>query len=475
MYLTIIFLFISPILLSLLFLLRKHLSHFSYPNLPPGNAGFPFIGESFSFLSAGRKGHPEKFITDRVHRFSSSVGIFKTHIFGTPTAVVMGASGNKFLFTNENKLVVSWWPESVKKIFPSTVKMNINEGSKKLRTLVTPFLKPEALRRYVGIMDEIASRHFETEWANQDQLIVFPLTKKFTFSIACRLLLSMDDPERVRKLEEPFRMVIVGMFSVPIDLPGTRFSRAIKASRLIRKEVIAIMRMRKEELKARKASAEHDILSHLLMSIGETKDEDVADKIIGLLVGGYDTASIVCTFVVHYLAEYPHVYEHVLQEQKEILKGKQEKEGLRWEDIEKMRFSWNVACEVMRMVPPISGTFREAIDHFSFKGFYIPKGWKLYWSANATHKNPDYFPEPEKFEPNRFEGSGPRPYTYVPFGGGPKMCPGKEYARLEILIFIHHLVKRFKWEKVFPKETKIVFDPLPVPAKGLPIRIFPQS
>jgi len=55
------------------------------------------------------------------------------------------------------------------------------------------------------------------------------------------------------------------------------------------------------------------------------------------------------------------------------------------------------------------------------------------------------------------------------------MCPGKEYARLEILIFMHNLVSRFKWEKVFPNENKIVVDPLPIPDKGLPIRIFPQS
>ena len=97
---------------------------------------------------------------------------------------------------------------------------------------------------------------------------------------------------------------------------------------------------------------------------------------------------------------------------------------------------------------------------------------QIYWSAHSTHKNPEYFPDPYKFNPSRFEGTGPAPYTFVPFGGGPRMCPGKEYARLEILVFVHNLVKRYKWEKLIPDE-KIVVNPMPVPEKGLPIRLFP--
>ncbi|KAM7480839.1 hypothetical protein LguiB_005422 [Lonicera macranthoides] len=75
-------------------------------------------------------------------------------------------------------------------------------------------------------------------------------------------------------------------------------------------------------------------------------------------------------------------------------------------------------------------------------------------------------------DPSRFYGSGPAPYTFVPFNCGPRMCPGKEYAQLEILMFMQHLVKSFKWEKVIPEE-KIILNPMPIPEKGLPVRLYP--
>ncbi|CAL5418144.1 unnamed protein product [Camellia sinensis] len=137
-----------------------------------------------------------------------------------------------------------------------------------------------------------------------------------------------------------------------------------------------------------------------------------------------------------------------------------------------MKLSWNVACEVLRLAPPVQGAFRDVLTDFMYEGFYIPKGWKIYWSMHSTHKNPEYFWEPYKFDPSRFDGRGPAPYTFVPFGGGPRMCPGKEYARLEILVFMHNLVKRIKWEKLI-SDKKIVVNPMPIPEKGLPIQLFP--
>ncbi|KAF8398589.1 hypothetical protein HHK36_017520 [Tetracentron sinense] len=142
-------------------------------------------------------------------------------------------------------------------------------------------------------------------------------------------------------------------------------------------------------------------------------------------------------------------------------------ELLNWEYIQKMQYSWNVTTEVMRLAPPLT-------TDFIYEGFTIPKKWKLHWSTSTTHMNPDYFLDPEKFNPSRFEGDGPRPYTFIPFGRGPRMCPGKEFARLEILVFLHNVVNRFKWELVFSDE-KINIDPMPVPVKGLPIRLQPHK
>ncbi|KAJ1382116.1 Cytochrome P450 [Sesbania bispinosa] len=81
----------------------------------------------------------------------------------------------------------------------------------------------------------------------------------------------------------------------------------------------------------------------------------------------------------------------------EIAKSKSPGELLNWHDIEKMNYSWNIACEVMRLSPPLQGAFREVMNDFIFNGFSIPKGWKVYWSAGSTHRNPECFPEPENF------------------------------------------------------------------------------
>lgn len=86
---------------------------------------------------------------------------------------------------------------------------------------------------------------------------------------------------------------------------------------------------------------------------------------------------------------------------------------------------------------------------------------QIHWVAHATHKNPEYFPNPDKFDPARFEGDGVH------------MCPGSEYARQAILVFLHNVVTEFRWEKVIPDE-KVLQYPFPRRAHGLPVHLHPH-
>ncbi|PRQ58081.1 putative cytochrome P450 [Rosa chinensis] len=464
--------FVSFLAISLLVLFYRHRSQFTSNNLPPGNVGYPVIGETYEFVSSGQKGHPEKFILDRVNKHSSQV--FKTSLIGERTAFFCGTACNKFLFSNENKLVKVWFPSCVDKIFPSSTGSAAEEATK-MRRMLPNFVKLDALQRYFGIIDQCTQSHFADSWENQKEVHAFELTKNYTFKLAARLFVSLEDQADIEKLSKPFHVVNAGITSMPIDFPGTPFNKAIKAANLIRKDLYKIIKQRKVDLADGNASPTQDMLSHMLLTSDEDgtylKESDIADKILGMLVAGFDTLSAELTFIVKYLGELPHIYNAVYKEQMEIVNSKAPGEPLKWEDLQKMKYSWNVAQEVLRMAPPVQGAFREALTDFVFNGFTIPKGWKLYWSANSTHKSADCFPEPEKFDPSRFEGKGPAPYTFLPFGGGPRMCPGNEYTRVVTLVFMHNLVTRFKWEKVFPDE-KTTVAPFPTPAKGLPIRLF---
>lgn len=156
-------------------------------------------------------------------------------------------------------------------------------------------------------------------------------------------------------------------------------------------------------------------------------------------------------------------------EHEEIAKNKAEGEALTWEDLNSMRFTWRVAQETLRMIPPIFGSFRRALEDIEFDGYIIPKGWQVFWASSVTHMDAGIFKDPEKFDPSRFEGPAP-PYSFVAFGGGQRLCAGIEFARVETLVTMHHLVRRFRW-KLCCKENTFVRDPMPSPLHGLPIEL----
>ena len=94
---------------------------------------------------------------------------------------------------------------------------------------------------------------------------------------------------------------------------------------------------------------------------------------------------------------------------------------------------------------------------------------------SMTHMDNTIFPEPTVFDPTRFENPASiPPYCFIPLGGGPRVCPGNEFARMETLVVIHHLVTGFKW-KLCHTDNYFSRNPTPEPTEGLPIEIIPRT
>ncbi|KAK4383434.1 Abscisic acid 8'-hydroxylase [Sesamum angolense] len=107
------------------------------------------------------------------------------------------------------------------------------------------------------------------------------------------------------------------------------------------------------------------------------------------------------------------------------------------------------------------------------QGYLIPKGWKVMPLFRNIHHNPEFFPDPQRFDPTRFEGPL-KPNTFMPFGSGVHACPGNELAKLEMLILVHHLASHFRYELV-GSESGIEYGPFPVPLHGLPARFWKEE
>ncbi|GFP87423.1 beta-amyrin 28-oxidase [Phtheirospermum japonicum] len=300
----------------------------------------------------------------------------------------------------------------------------------------------------------------------------------FAFEVACRSFMSVEEPSQIKKLEALFSVFLRGLFVIPLNFPGTEFYNAKKATTVIKKELGRIVRQRREALEQKIASPSQDLLSHLLVTPDENgefmSEPIIVNNILMLLFAEHDTSTCAITMLIKVLAEHPHMYETVLREQNEIASSKEPGEFLEWEDIQKMRYSWNVVSETLRLWPPAAGGFREALVDMNYGGYTIPKGWKFYWSTQVTHMDSSLFLDETKFDPSRYDGEGHIPYSHVSFGGGPRMCPGKEFAQLEILTFLHNLIRRFKWSLLIPGE-RILCDPVIKPEKGLPIRFHPHK
>lgn len=299
-----------------------------------------------------------------------------------------------------------------------------------------------------------------------NNFLIFQLFQ-FTFNVALLSIFGKDEILYREDLKRCYYTLEKGYNSMPINLPGTLFHKAMKA----RKELAQILEQIISTRRCKK-QVYNDLLASFMDEKAGLSDEQISDNIIGVIFAARDTTASVLTWIVKYLGENPSVLESVTEEQMSIIKGKQENGeeiGLNWEDTKNMPITSRVIQETLRVASILSFTFREATEDVEYQGYLIPKGWKVLPLFRNIHHSPENFKEPEKFDPSRFEVA-PKPNTFMPFGNGVHACPGNELAKLEILVLVHHLTTKYRWSVVGEKNG-IQYGPFALPQNGLPINL----
>ncbi|XP_065342833.1 uncharacterized protein LOC135941346 [Cloeon dipterum] len=174
-------------------------------------------------------------------------------------------------------------------------------------------------------------------------------------------------------------------------------------------------------------------------------DEDIAAQAFIFFFAGYETVATVLAFLAHELAENPEVQERLREEVDATIQ-----EGpLSYESVVGMKYLDMVISETLRKYPPAVGTDRTCIKNYKIPGteHVIEAGMILSVPIYPLHRDPEYFPEPEKFDPERFSEENKadiKPYTYLPFGVGPHNCIGMRFALLEVKLCVIHLLATCK-------------------------------
>ncbi|XP_022995380.1 cytochrome P450 90A1-like isoform X2 [Cucurbita maxima] len=464
------FLLFSSLFVSSLFLFFRSVT-FRRVRLPPGTLGLPLIGETLQLISAYKTENPEPFIDERVRRFGP---VFTTHLFGEPTIFSADLETNRFILQNEEKLFECSYPGSISNLLGNH-SLLLMKGSlhKRMHSLTMSFANSSIIRdRLLVDVDRLIRLNLQS-WTGR--IFLLEEAKKITFELAVKQLMSFDRCEWTQNLMKEYLLVIEGFFTVPLPLFSTTYRGAIQARRKVAEQLGlgTVVRQRRKEREG--GVKKKDMLGALLAGENSLSDEQIVDFLLALLVAGYETTSTTMTLAVKFLTETPLALAQLQEEQEKIKGRKKESEQhlLQWNDYKSMPFTQCVVNETLRVGNIISGVFRRAVTDVNIKGGYtIPKGCRVFASFRAVHMNHHHFDDARSFNPWRWQQQnslGSTTNAFTPFGGGPRLCPGYELARVELSVFLHHLVTQFRW--VPAEDDKLVFFPTTRTQKRYPIYV----
>jgi cytochrome P450 len=427
--------------------------------LPPGDRGLPLIGETIAFFN------DPQFNQKRIAKYGK---VYQTNVFGNPTVMMVGAAANTFLFRNENKYVVSTWPKSTR-ILLGDLSLAVKNGDfhTSRRKLLYQAFQPRALASYIPTMERITDRYLQ-KWQQMGNLTWYPELRDCTFDIASNLLVGTDNGSQT-PLGKLFKAWCEGLFSLPINLPWTKFGKALRCRQQLLEYIEAIVIKRQQT-----DNPGEDALGLLIQATDEDGSKlslaELKDQVLLLLFAGHETLTSAIASFCLLTAQHPEILEHLRNEQQQL----GFKSPLTVENLKQMTYLEMVIAEVMRLIPPVGGGFRVAIKSFAFNGYRIPKGWTIQYQIPQTHQDKEIYSDSDRFDPDRFAPERAedkqQSFAYIPFGGGLRECLGKEFARLEMRLFAAKLLQNYQWELLPEQSLELLSIPTPHPRDGLKVK-----
>ncbi len=315
------------------------------------------------------------------------------------------------------------------------------------RKLLLPPFHGARMQGYERTMREIAEREIEG-WPAGTPYKLRPRMQAMTLEIILQTVFGVREGERMGELRAALREFLDLTTNPQILLPllllgpnrirrfGPFRRRVDRVDELIYSEIA-------ERRRAGDVEQRDDVLSMMIGAHHEDgspmRDEEMRDELLTLLVAGHETTATSLSWAVERLVRHPAKLERL---RAEVGEGRDE-------------YLTATIQETLRLRPVISIVLRKLTEPVEIGGYELPAGVSVAPSVYLVHRNPEIYPEPDRFLPERFLERPPGTYTWIPFGGGVRRCLGASFAQFEMAVVLEELVKRHQIRPAKPASERV--------------------